>query len=65
MVAITHSILQQIRGTGSEYKELILFNIACLKVSELPFIIYDSLLFTDIEMDRVEKIIKFFSKLKT
>ncbi len=51
-------------GTGSEYKGLILFDIACLKLSELPLFIHDSLLFTNIEMDRVENIIKLYSKLK-
>lgn len=51
-------------GTGSEYKGLILFDIACLKLSELPFIIHDSLLFTNIEMDRVENIIKLYSRLQ-
>lgn len=51
-------------GTGSEYKGLILFDIACLKLSELPLLIHDSLLFTNIEMDRVENIIKLYSKLK-
>lgn len=51
-------------GTGSEYKGLILFDIACLKLSELPLLIHDSLLFTNIEMDRVENIIRLYSKLK-
>lgn len=51
-------------GIGSEYKGLILFDIVCLKVSELPFIIHDSLQFTNIEMDRAENIIKLYPKLK-
>lgn len=51
-------------GIGSEYKRLILFDIACLKLSELPFFIHDSLLFTNIEMDRAENIIKLYPKLK-
>lgn len=51
-------------GTGSEYKGLILFDIACLKLSELPLFIHDSLLFANIEMDRVENIIRIYSKLE-
>ena len=51
-------------GTGSEYKGLILFDIACLKLSELPLLIHDSLLFTNIEMNRVENIIRLYSSLK-
>lgn len=51
-------------GTGSEYKGLILFDIACLKLSELPILIHDSLLFTNIEMNRVENIIRLYSSLK-
>lgn len=51
-------------GTGSEYKGLILFDIACLKLRELPLLIHDSLLFTNIEMDCVENIIRFYSSLK-
>lgn len=51
-------------GTGSEYKGLILFDIACLKLSELPLLVHGSLLFTNIEMDRVENIIRLYSKLK-
>lgn len=49
-------------GTGSEYKGLILFDIACLQISELPLLIHDSLLFTNIEMDRVENIIRLYSR---
>lgn len=49
-------------GTGSEYKGLILFDITCLQISELPLLIHDSLLFTNIEMDRVENIIRLYSR---
>lgn len=47
-------------GIGSEYK----VDIACLKLIELPLLIHDSLLFTNIEMDRVENIIRLYSSLK-
>lgn len=49
-------------GTGSEYKGAILFDLACLQLSELPFLIHDSLMFSNIEIDRVQNIIKLYSE---
>ena len=49
-------------GTGSEYKGTILFDLSCLRLSELPFLIHDSLMFSNIEVDRVQNIIKLYNK---
>lgn len=48
------------QGTGTSYKGLILFDQACLELTVLPFFIHDSLLFSNIEVDRRNKIIKMY-----
>lgn len=47
-------------GTGTSYKGLILFDESCLKLTMLPFIIHDTIIFSDIEIPRVEKIIEMY-----
>lgn len=47
-------------GTGTSYKGLILFDEACLKLTELPIIVHDTIIFSDIEIPRVEKIIEMY-----
>lgn len=49
-------------GTGTSYKGLILFDLACLELTRLPFIIHDSYLFDHIEYDRVSKIIELYDQ---
>lgn len=49
------------QGTGTSYKGLILFDQACLELTALPFFIHDSLLFSNIEVNRKNKIIKMYS----
>ncbi|WP_273850063.1 DUF2326 domain-containing protein [Guptibacillus spartinae] len=50
-------------GTGKAYTNLIIFDLAILSLTDLPFIMHDSFLFKNIEKDAVEKIIKFYSSM--
>lgn len=49
-------------GKGSADKGTILFDLACLELSELPFLVHDSHMFSDIEIDRFQNIVKLYSK---
>ena len=49
-------------GTGMRYKGLILFDLAVLKSSKLPFLIHDSVLLLQIENEVVERILDYYSK---
>lgn len=51
------------QGTGTSYKGLIIFDLACLKLTALPFVVHDSLLFSNIEVDRRNKIIETYSQM--
>jgi hypothetical protein len=48
-------------GTGKSYADLIEFDLTILKLTELPFIIHDSILFKNIEDIAVEKIIEQYN----
>ena len=50
------------QGTGTSFKGLILFDQACLELTRLPFFIHDSLMFSNIEIDRKDKIIEMYGK---
>ena len=50
------------QGTGTSFKGLILFDQACLDLTRLPFFIHDSLMFSNIEVDRKNKIIEMYGK---
>lgn len=52
------------KGTGTEYKSLILFDLAVLDLTSLPFIINDSMLFKNIWDEPVEGLFKLYSKVK-
>lgn len=51
-------------GTGKSYSNLILFDLAVMKLTPLPFIVHDSLLFKNIENAAVSKIIDNYSSHK-
>ena len=48
-------------GTGKSFADLIEFDLAILKLTELPFLIHDSVLFKNIEDQAVDKIIEQYS----
>ncbi len=48
-------------GTGKSYSDLIEFDLAILKLTELPFLIHDSILFKNIEDLAVDKIIEQYN----
>lgn len=49
-------------GTGMRYKGLILFDLAVLQSTNLPFLVHDSVLLLQIENEVVERIIEYYSK---
>ena len=49
-------------GTGMRYKGLILFDLAVLQSSNLPFLVHDSVLLLQIENEVVERILDYYSK---
>ena len=49
-------------GTGMRDKGLILFDLAVLQSSNIPFLVHDSVLLLQIENEVVEKIIEFYSE---
>lgn len=48
-------------GTGTAFKSLILFDLTVFKQTELPSIIHDPYLFTDIETSTVSEIVKIYN----
>ena len=52
------------KGTGTEYKSLILFDLTILDLTFLPFIINDSMLFKNIWDEPVEGLFKLYNKAK-
>lgn len=52
------------KGTGTEYKSLILFDLAILELTSLPFIINDSMLFKNIWDEPVEGLFRLYNKSK-
>ena len=51
-------------GTGKSYADLIEFDLAILKLTVLPFLIHDSILFKNIEDVAVDRIIELYSGFK-
>lgn len=49
-------------GTGSQYKGLIVFDLASLEMTNLPFIVHDSIILKHIEDTALEKILELYSK---
>ena len=47
-------------GTGTNYKGLIIFDMACLSLTELPCLIHDSYIFKNIGKDTMKKIIELY-----
>lgn len=50
-------------GTGKAYTNLLIFDLAIIELTKLPFIIHDSFLFKNIEKESVNKLIKFYKSL--
>ena len=50
------------QGTGTSFKGLIIFDQACLDLTHLPFFVHDSLLFSNIEIDRRNRIIEMYAQ---
>lgn len=50
------------QGTGTSFKGLIVFDQACLDLTRLPFFVHDSLLFSNIEIDRRNRIIEMYAQ---
>jgi Chromosome segregation ATPases len=48
-------------GTGKSYADLIEFDLAILKLTDLPLIIHDSVLFKNIEDKAIDKVIEQYS----
>lgn len=51
-------------GTGSNYKNLILFDLSVLTLTNLPTIIHDTILFKNIAVNVLEKIIYQYNQFK-
>jgi len=49
-------------GTGKAYTNLILFDLAIFKLTPLPVVIHDSLLFKQIEVSTVDNIVNLYSE---
>ena len=52
------------RGTGSQYKGLILFDLAILATTNLPLLVHDSVLLKQIEDSTIEKILELYATTK-
>ena len=48
-------------GTGAQYKGLVVFDLAMLKLTRLPVIAHDSLMLKNIEDDAIEKIMELYA----
>ena len=51
-------------GTGTSYKSLIVFDLTVLKSTELPALAHDSLIFTNIGYEPLEKIMELYTQSK-
>lgn len=51
-------------GTGMRYKGMILLDIALMRTTTLPFIIHDSLMFSNVEREAIERIIDLYMQEK-
>ncbi|MDA2290743.1 DUF2326 domain-containing protein [Bacillus cereus group sp. Bc191] len=50
-------------GTGKAYTNLIIFDLAILTLTKMPYIMHDSFLFKNIEKEAIEQIIKFYNSM--
>ncbi|KGP71499.1 DUF2326 domain-containing protein [Pontibacillus yanchengensis] len=50
-------------GTGKAYSNLLIFDLAILRLTRMPFIIHDSFLFKNIEKDAVEQVIDYYDSM--
>jgi hypothetical protein len=51
-------------GTGTNYKNLVVFDITALELTQLPALTHDTVMFKQIEVDPIEKIIELYIKSK-
>ena len=51
-------------GTGKSYAGMIGFDRAMLSLSSLPYVIHDSVVYKNIEVDATKRILRIFSRLK-
>lgn len=47
-------------GTGTNFKGMIIFDLACLKLTEVPFLVHDSFLFKNISRSTIEKLFELY-----
>lgn len=47
-------------GTGTNYKGLIIFDLSCLALTDVPFLVHDSFLFKNISRHSMEKLIDLY-----
>lgn len=52
------------KGTGTGYVNMILYDLAILNLTKLPFVIHDSLLFKNVDDERVIKIFEEYKNTK-
>lgn len=51
-------------GTGSSYLDLIHLDIALIQTTFLPYLIHDSILFKNIEIEAIENVLKLYDDVK-
>lgn len=51
-------------GTGTSYSGLLTFDLSLFKLTQIPFLIHDSVLFKNIETDVVSNIISLYTKIQ-
>ncbi|PHR94548.1 MAG: hypothetical protein COA78_32150 [Blastopirellula sp.] len=56
--------IQNDKGTGKAYSNLLVFDLAVFSLSPLPFIIHDSLLFKNVETDAVANLIDIYESFQ-
>lgn len=49
-------------GTGTAYREIIIFDLSILKLTKLPILIHDSFMFKNIEDEYIEQTLGLYSK---
>ncbi len=49
-------------GTGTQYKGVIVFDLAILNITNIPIIVHDSILLKHIENEAIEKIMELYTK---
>ncbi|CDN30491.1 hypothetical protein BN938_0386 [Mucinivorans hirudinis] len=50
-------------GTGTAYKNLIVLDLSVFKLTQLPILIHDSLLFKNVSYDAIDKIIECYTQM--